>query len=171
MESTSLDSSLLTKTDYTYLGDLAATYSSARQWPFGPRSRGIQRGDFVVQNSGNRELDCARASGKRDVCFGPQQFHTAHPPALGKRHSHLLSTDGIEIPDPSAVHGGVRVIEDMHGKPGLRLPRERLDHSVALDRDWRIRTRHPANRVLEQPRQVGVAGSPHGALNIAREVD
>ena len=50
----------------------------------------------------------------------------------GKRHPHLLAADGIELAEPSAVHGGVRVVENVHGKAGLRLPRERLDHAVAL---------------------------------------
>jgi len=37
------------------------------------------------------------------------------------------------------MHGGVRVVEDVHGKARLRFPREGLDRAVAFDRDRWIR--------------------------------
>ena len=68
------------------------------------------------------------------------------------------------------MHGGVRVVENVHGsRPGL--PCECLDHALAGDGDWWGPARYPPNCVLQQSRQVGMAAAPHGALDVAREVD
>jgi len=56
---------------------------------------------------------------------------------------YLLRADGIEVPDPAAVHGGVRVVQDMDGETSLGLPRECLDDTLALrwsPVDWRPAT-------------------------------
>ena len=59
----------------------------------------------------------------------------------------------------------------MQGVARLRLPRERLEQPFSCDRHRRrLVAPHPANRVLEQPAQVRIAGSPERALDVAGEI-
>jgi hypothetical protein len=69
------------------------------------------------------------------------------------------------------VHGGIGVVEDVDGEPGLGFPGEGFDHAFSRDRHGLIRSGHPADGIAQQPGEIGMAGLPHGAFDIAGEED
>src|SRR3954470_23422441 len=122
---------------------------------------------FVVQDLWNREFDRAGADVERDVQLGAQQLHTSHSAAVRQPQSYLLRADRIEIPDPAALHRGIRVVQDVERETPFCLPCEALDYAVTFNRYRRIGACHPTDRVLQESRQIGIPGLPHRALDVA----
>src|SRR6185437_3765133 len=66
---------------------------------------------------------------------------------------------------------GIGVIQNMNRKTRLRLPRKCFDQPITLHGDGRIAIHEPSHGVLQKPAQIGVAGSPRGPIDVAREIN
>src|ERR1035438_2363906 len=110
----------------------------------------MHRGNLIVEDAGDGELDFAIRYLEWHILAGTKQFHARHFLSRRKSHCYALLTDGIVLANPTFERVGICVVEDVDGISGLSLPREGFNQTFPFNRDWRLSLRDPLNGISEE---------------------
>lgn len=131
--------------------------------------RNCDGGDFVVVKGGDGELQSLLVKAKGRPLSRLEQFDRLYRHSRWKTHGYDLRPEWIHCSQPAMLGGGVGVVEQVNCITGTSFPTKHLQEARALDVNDAFIVADPADGVVQQPKEVAVAGKPVGTLDVSRE--
>src|SRR5215471_9380542 len=132
--------------------------------------RSGQSDHFVVHDRWKLEAHGSAALLEWQRAPGAQRANALDSLSGSHIELHLLRADGVEATQETARHVRVVVVQDVQGIARLGLPGEDFRHAFTRDRHrLAFVAKRPADGVLDQLAEIGIARAPEGAVNVAGE--